>query len=1591
MKRAYRITLYLLLLSMLLSAFALFAPASGAAESTAAENAMNAYDKLYVGANGQKTQNGGTLQALFTAYEPNEPSLDLYEGVWYNKIGSANAILSGYDKSASNPSGWAYLEGGGFGYEDPDYTAGSDNYISIGKLMIEGDFEVEAVAAYKLRDIPTPKESIAVPEPTVNADGSRTYQIKGSTNWNANLEASILLESASGESFTAFYSYSKDAYTKPSTKSKTLTADENGYAEWTFTYNGAYIALKLPANVTVKKVVLPKYTSDSEACAKTSFVFGSLYMMTWTSLTGSNTYKNGFGLTRYYIASGAWGHTAIEYRDKNTFAALNGKIETLSVVRQNGAYTVTHKDTAAFSSDLEKVKDYPADTGFRLFHDIPSDVYAIRVYSKPLTQAEKKRNHLIDLMAYAKFPAENFTDLDYKNQILLADLASSLSLSDGAETVKNTLDDLVAALSAEEVQKSDLFYVTDGLKGLYTSFSALPASYIPGENGTKWLNALNNSESLTLFGKGWKKNKQGGFSIERTHEEWQADNDFGIRIDYTQLPENDYTVEFSVNPYGIHDYDQNGNKIRYVDTTTKYGTYKQYGYVLGPLRAMNFVSLRNEGKDGQLDKRWTYLTSGCWDTWCSLYSPTPLFNDRNWEVIRKDAVVNYAITLDETDNTSGVYSFYNSASKIGEFSIPSGEVAYIDKNAVKEQRFELLGHMPSTVYAVRIYDRVLSEAELMQNRAADLIYYHELDTVLLELLLALCDDTAEIYRSLSALDFAMSKEEAQNAMDTALSAFLLRFDGVGARKKVSDYEAIRYYFSISEELLTLLEAQGYHVELGSVASIGTTSTPTLENGALRIKAYDGEDKNGFFVNDETYALTVRYNHKNQADRAYYMTDVHVRGYMILTDADGFSQVYYVDAKNSEGKRFDGIRSVYREIVKKSPDAALYDHMQSVLNLCTLEIVYEVGEGAYSFEEALALANEDMKNATEPTRVIVRLPAGEYALSSTVTLSGKSFKHNLAELIIEGADEGSTLSSLKDIAADEFEECGENLYRYEFAADESGKHPHFRYLYVDGVLASLASQGTLRAAAGNQALIAFDYTSSGKFYLPASLVEPLRAEVEGAKNPLTALTGKDIMMHVVAQWDYNIIHLVGVDFSDYKDTDTERHYAVYTDRSEFASFCIPKGYSIKNRPVYLTGSAAFLDEEGEFHYDPQSGTLLYYSEYGIEDTRFSYPMAETLLVLENISATTIKNITFTGTDDYFLSQNGLTGTQSSGDTRFGDFPNRAALKILSSKGLTVTNCAFLSLPCEGITGRGRLEGITVSNCIFDEIGSAALRLGDCTPAWNEKYGLDNVTVCDNIFTEIAYIYRSSAALHFASARDLTVINNTIGGCSYSAISAGWRWNSVNWSEISVGEAPYVNLYNVDISSNYIYDFMTEMADGGAIYVLGGNASSAVEGYINIMQENYIVFSKNTGNGLGGMVCGIYLDACSSHWELICNIIVEQSPEADIQGTSAYLRRQGSIYVYLQHPGTGAPTCRILCTDTMILGVRAKANAFYTEDLPLQQYEVFRTYVDEKRNIFLEDTLYLKDISKLSGDGLQIIRDAGAEGAKGDEELLKDNHY
>ena len=229
-----------------------------------------------------------------------------------------------------------------------------------------------------------------------------------------------------------------------------------------------------------------------------------------------------------------------------------------------------------------------------------------------------------------------------------------------------------------------------------------------------------------------------------------------------------------------------------------------------------------------------------------------------------------------------------------------------------------------------------------------------------------------------------------------------------------------------------------------------------------------------------------------------------------------------------------------------------------------------------------------------------------------------------------------------------------------------------------------------------------------------------------------------------------------------------------------------------------------------------------------------------------------------------------------------------------------------------------------------------------------------------------------------------------------MAVGW-----NWAYSSTRAEFILSLENVEISYNYVSGFMTEMADGGAIYVTGPNAPVDDATLKNFMHHNYVEFTDNTGDGRGGFLAGIYFDGASSSWHCYENVVLQNAYGAAEDETSygeygiTYLesqklmvRRTPAVFIYVQHIDN-QETHNLLLENNIVLNVRAKEP---TE----QRYEVYRNYIITKdavngRNVIERDTLYVVGLSDIPREAARIIMGAGCIDYFGNVEEIADNVY
>ena len=215
-------------------------------------------------------------------------------------------------------------------------------------------------------------------------------------------------------------------------------------------------------------------------------------------------------------------------------------------------------------------------------------------------------------------------------------------------------------------------------------------------------------------------------------------------------------------------------------------------------------------------------------------------------------------------------------------------------NQAANTNLKLLNGMPSRIYAVRVYNKQLNGDEYNQNHFADLVGYFGLDAgYLASVAESFGDGVSEFYAAFKDLSCKESKDTIEAKVAEIVFGLIASSAGTAIRSDMKA-DGLRYYVDVNMAGLDLVMAAGTTVEIGTLVSV-SGNTPVLEDydsWDYKVVGYDANGgKSGFFIDEDTYAVTIRYNN---AGKAELKTKIAVRNYIILNRADGESVTLYID-------------------------------------------------------------------------------------------------------------------------------------------------------------------------------------------------------------------------------------------------------------------------------------------------------------------------------------------------------------------------------------------------------------------------------------------------------------------------------------------------------------------------------------------------------------------------------------------------------------------------------------------------------------------------------------------------------------------------
>jgi hypothetical protein len=312
-------------------------------------------------------------------------------------------------------------------------------------------------------------------------------------------------------------------------------------------------------------------------------------------------------------------------------------------------------------------------------------------------------------------------------------------------------------------------------------------------------------------------------------------------------------------------------------------------------------------------------------------------------------------------------------------------------------------------------------------------------------------------------------------------------------------------------------------------------------------------------------------------------------------------------------------------------------------------------------------------------------------------------------------------------------------------------------------------------------------------------------------------------------------------------------------------------------AWIENALELLDEPGEFYLD-EATSKLYYAPRPGEDVAtidVELPTLEELVHAEGTPGAPLHDVAFRGLSFAFgtwlgpSTPDGYASLQATMTTRAGALQKPLAnVTMHATHGVRFSSCHFEHLGGAGLAFEVGAQGNSVDHSVFEDISADAVMIGDVNHVEDHHPADPSLIVRDNSVTD-SYITRAGAEYWdavglFAGYTTHTVFaHNDLFDLPYTAISLGWGWGSVDPGGPGGFMTPSTSMSN-EIRSNRIDDHMRALRDGGAIYVLGRQDGSVIDG--------------NVVTNQAGPFGNLYLDNGTQGYSVTNNVVLV-SPKAD----------------------------------------------------------------------------------------------------------------
>ena len=534
-------------------------------------------------------------------------------------------------------------------------------------------------------------------------------------------------------------------------------------------------------------------------------------------------------------------------------------------------------------------------------------------------------------------------------------------------------------------------------------------------------------------------------------------------------------------------------------------------------------------------------------------------------------------------------------------------------------------------------------------------------------------------------------------------------------------------------------------------------------------------------------------------------------------------------------------------------------------------------------QTLAKAQTAVRAVDQATAgaITVNLAGGDYRLSKPLTFTAADSATGTAGDITWKAEPGAfpVVSGGDRITGWKLTDTAKNIWT---APAPTGLDT--RQLYVNGSRAVRATgsvtvkltrtatgyttaAGDPMAAWHNQGAVEFVYTGGlGAWTEPRCPVASITSTVITMAQPCWDNSTKRVMRTDGSGRTYE---LVGRQAVTEAPTSVENAYELldqpgewYLDRSAHTVSYIPRsGETLGSADVEAPALQSLLTTDGKSSAEVHS--LIF---QGIQFSYATDTVPDTGEGFSEIQAT----VTITGNKGY--ATQGLCTFVPGGTCPYGAWTPMAANVSLSyDHNVHFDHDYFVHLGGAGLSLGDGSRSDTVTACVFTDISGNGLDLGGTdinAPTGTTQHTSDNV-VKDSHFTGTSVEYHGGVAIDVGYVERSTFTHNQIDHVPYTGISVGWG----GWPDkVKLPAEPNYSNNNA-FSDNLIFNHMSLLGDGGAIYTNGITGSSLATG--EHLTGNVVHDQVNPGGH------GLYTDNGASYVTISGN--AEYNIAADVWGS------------------------------------------------------------------------------------------------------------